>query len=265
MVDAASEATPTEPAVESQPARPERQARTKLTLQGAFDLVRTLRAQNREAEIPPEALGLVRAYDADVISRSRAEDQQERAFRDRYVELLATRASDPARFGQGVTASDLQFMEAYGRQHPEVTLDNPEVAPRPVVDPVQMRQAVDSEYRSAFADFAAGLAEDFEIPVERFGEIQAKGQGPFGVMNDLVQTAIQRGIEAGIAKELPRRLAEEAKAIRLEEQARYAGRTIITPRMIPNGTPALAPSRDASAPLSMREAAIEAQRILETA
>lgn len=259
---------PSPAAPESPPAKPERQAKQRYTVQGALQLVREYRATGRDAEIPPEAMGMVRAFESDAIARHETERQQEISWRDAYVEQLALEATDPASALARIKADAklAPFMDAYAKAHPEVTLDNPDVMPRQQEDPAQVRQSIDGEYRSAMSEFVEALAEEHEIPIERMQDISKKGLGPFGAMNDLIAVAIERGVEAGIAKELPRRIAEEAKAIRLEAQAQYAGRTIITPRFVPGGVPALnAPGRDPSASLSMREAGQQALREMQEA
>lgn len=187
-----------------------------------------------------------------------SEQREAKLWHDRYVDNLTEQAVDPDAFNRRLIAEDglATFMREYARMHPEVTLENPDPGPRqPTPDEVrdEVRQAYNEGLQAILTDVAARSGLDITA-------IPGVAEGKLGTAID---SLISKGVEAGVARELPKALAKEREAIRLELQAQYANKTIVTPREI-GGSP-VAAVKAGSGPITFREAAELARQELDAA
>lgn len=214
------------------------------TTQGTLDRLNTLVSQGRIAELTPAERGLFNRIQQRAIDSHTAEQQQENEFKDLFLSLEAEAIDDPAAFASRLLADPRlsAFHNAYKTAHPEVSVDTPDAKPAP--DPRRIRSEIDSEYRTTIAEAVATIAEKAGLKAAELTVLREGASGPLSHL-DAVFTA---AVKAGIEKERPALRAEERKAAALEAQAKYAGRTIVTPRTA-GGLPKAAPG-DGEAPRS---------------
>lgn len=248
----AEDAPATEQQVQQEPA-PER----PVTTQAVLDRIRTLVDEGRIAEMTPTERGI---YNRIRQSFER-EQQQEREFRDLFLELEAERQTDPEGFverllGQENGAELLQFYQAYKKAHPDVTLDNPEGRPKQP-SPEQIRAEIRENYNTALNEIMAAVAEQHGAD---YSAVVAKSGNKLGTAITLL---IDAAVEARMAKELPRRLEKEREAIRMEVQAEFAPRNVLTPKVLGNGN--AAPVGNSDGPITWGQALAEAKAELERA
>lgn len=245
-----SEATPQQPA--------EPVSERKVTSQGELDRIQTLIAQGREAELDPAARGVLRKLEERVL----AGQEKEAGFRKLYLDFEAERLDDVDAFTDKVLADPgiAQFMQDYKRKHPDISLENPNAQPKQP-NPQEVRAQVDAEYADAVTQVAAELSTKAGLDAGQIAKIQAESGGKVG---ELLIRSFDAAVAAGVEKMRPEIARKEREAAELEAQAKYANKTIITPRSI-GGVPVQGEKRDPSKPFDMGDAIREARAELEAA
>jgi len=241
-----SEATPQTPA--------EPEPRRSPTAQGELDRIQTLIAQGREHELDPAARGVLRKLEEGVLAKQQKED----GFRKLYLDYETERFEDAEAFSDKMLADPgiAQFMQAYRRQHPGISLDNTTAQPRQP-DPAEVRAQVDSEYVTAVTQVAEKLTRDHGVDEGTIARLQAESGGKVG---DLLVRSFEAAVQAQVTKLTPEIARKEREAAELEAQAKYANKTIIVPRQI-NGLPVdPKAAKDSSEPFSMRDAFNQAKQ-----
>jgi hypothetical protein len=254
----ASPETPPAPDSEAAPQTPADPEPRKVTSQGELDRIQTLIDQGREAELEPAARGVLRKLEARVL----AGQQREEGFRKLYLDYEGERVEDPDAFADKVLDDPgvAQFMKAYKSAHPDISLENPTAGPK-APDPAEVRARVIADYDDAVTRVAAELTTRAGLDEVAFAKIQTETGGNVG---ELLVRSWEAAIEAKVEQMKPEITRKEREAAELEAQARYANKTIITPRAI-GGVPVTGEKSDPSKPFSMGDALRESRAELEAA
>lgn len=239
-----SEATPQE-STESVPDR-------KATPQGVLDRILSLIQEGREAELDPSSRGVLRKLE----ERSEARRQEDANYRKLYLGYESEKFEDPDSFVEKMIAEPAigQFMSAYKRQHPEISLENPTAQHREP-SAAEVRAQVDVEYADAVTQTVSAIARTAGIDDGTVARLQAESGGRLG---EFMARSFDEAVKVQAEKMRPEIARKEREAAELEAQARYANKTIITPRAV-GGLPVTGGHRDLSEPFSMRDAMREAR------
>lgn len=240
---------------------------------GALQRILQLRKEGKVGELPPEAQGALRRLEDEIRQRAIAEHEarqkEEAEFRDLYLTNLALREHDPAAYAKVVSDQPelALFMKAYEREHPEVTLDDPDARPRKTES--QLAQEIAQAYGTGFEAMVDAIAEDGGLDAETIGKLKAEfkfGKHPdsmqLGTFGAKLITAVAEAMAKDLAaKEVERVRAEERKAYDLQLQ-RLRGLGAQPPRQLPGGVSNPQSNGSKSGPVTMREALEEAKLII---
>lgn len=255
-------ASPKPPATVDSEVTPQQPAETvserKVTSQGELDRIQTLIAQGREAELDPAARGVLRKLEERVL----AGQEKEAGFRKLYLDFEAERLDDVDAFTDKVLDDPAiaQFMRSYKAAHPGISLETPDAQPKQP-NPQEVRAQVDAEYSDAVQQVASELCQKAGLDEVKIARLQAESGGKVG---ELLIRSFEAAVEARAEQMRPEIVRKEREAAELEAQAKYANKTIITPRAI-GGVPVQGGKRDPSEPFNMGDAMREARAELEAA
>lgn len=197
------------------------------TTKGTLDRINSLVEQGRENELTPHERGVLRR----LRERVEQQHQQETRFRDLYLQFERMKTEDPegwTKFLDDHQQPDkvLAFMRAYKRDHPEVSLDNPDARPQPSAE--QIRAQVEEEQTEALDGLVDQLAKAAGVE-EELPTLRKEADGRHGALiSAITKTAIEKGVEK--MRESVRR--EEREAAEREMQAKFAPR-METHRVLP--------------------------------
>lgn len=226
-----------------------------VTTQGVLRRIQSLVDQGRINELTAEERGVYARIQSKGVEAHQAEQQRETEFRDMYVDLLRMEEEEPERYIAKMKAEPgyLTFQKAYERAHPEVTLDNPDIAP-PKVDPAKVRSEAIAEYEATVVSALTEVAQANGVTAAKFDEIKKSAKGQASLMNAIVAEAINARIETGIAERLP--AIQKAEREAAEKAAQVSA---IKPARVPVAVNGTAPSpgsngNEKDGPISMRDA-----------
>lgn len=242
-----------QPEGETEPPKTEPQ-----TGQGALDRIQTLVREGRLAELDARERGLL-----DVVRGQLAEEQkQEQKFRDFYLELLAKEDEDPVGFIQEMKKQPrlVEFMNAYKAAHPDISLDNPD-APHRGPSPEAIREQVWAESVDAISKTIDQMATAAGVDAGSLATLRQQAGDKYG---QYMLSAFDTAVKAGVEKMREAVRAEEREAAELEAQAKWAPKTIVTPRQVTGGAPDPGKPGE-TGDVSMRAAFAEAKRELANA
>lgn len=196
------------------------------TTQGQLDRINSLVEQGRESELTPTERGVLRR----LRERVEQQHQQETRFRDMYLQFERMKEDPEAwtKFLDDHQQPDkvLAFMRAYKRDHPDVSLDNPDARPQPSAE--QIRAQVEEEQTEALEGLVDQLAKAAGVEDE-LPSLRKEADGRHGaLLSSITKTAIEKGVEK--MRESVRR--EEREAAEREAQAKFAPR-METHRVLP--------------------------------
>lgn len=252
--------------------RRERLFSEKAALQRAVDLV----AQGREAELSPEARGILRKYEKQIIERHKADQADEEEFKDLWLTLEAARVEDPAEWARLTVEhpkaqENYRFYHAYKAAHPDISLDTPNPSARQRSESDIVAE-VATAYGQGFEQTLDAIAEEAEIDPARYAALKAEfsfGKHPDSgnlatFMAKMVSATAEAMVKPLLEKEAAKIKAAERKAYDLQLQT-YKQQAQQTPRSLPAGVmdPRKAKTQtDPSRPFSLRDALAEAKEIL---
>lgn len=225
---------PTEPSSDSQDdANPPEPPATP----PARDPLEEFRARLKEGKGPQTQAEREIAETFAARARAEAEKaQRDIEFRDAYLQLLAQAEEDPAAWAEMIKADlkegqkIVKFMNDFHEAYPDVSLEHPDA---PVINRQEVhRQAAEQ----AFEVFDRGMVEavkPFGLTEDDLAEVFEKSdRGLVDYTVKAIEEAVNREVAKRVSAELPKLLAEERKAIRLEEQAKMVRRSVVAPRSI---------------------------------
>ena len=226
------------------------------TVEAELDRIYSYIKQGRVNELPPALRGRAQAIQRDVIAAHQKDQAEESEFRQLYLSLEAQRVEDPEEFtrlmfdGSQTGRERREFYELYKAAHPEVTLETPDGGG--AIAPEIVREQVSRELFGDLNTAILDIATEAGIPQARVNELRSQAQGPWSFLS----AAFTEATKAAAEKERAKIRDEERSAAGKEAQARYSGKTIVTPRVL--GQPGKPAKRDASRPRTWEEAAAEA-------
>lgn len=230
----------------------------KASVEAELDRIYTHIRQGRVHELPPNLRGRAQALQRDIIASHRQEQAEEEQFRDLFLNMEAKRIEDPDEFARLMfddpnAGQNREFYELYRSAHPEVSLDNPDFE-LGMLSPEQVRASTTQELFTDLDAAILAMAQDAGIGEARVAELRSQSQGPWSYLSN----AFTEAVKAAGEKERARIRDEERQAAGLEAQARYSGRSVVTPRVL--GQAGRAPARDTSKPMTWEEALREAEQ-----
>lgn len=244
----------------------------KAALQRALDF----QAQGREAELSPEARGILRKYEKQIIERHETRRSEDEEFKDLWLQLEAARVEDPAEWARLTVEhpkarEHFEFYHSYRLAHPEVSLDtpNPSAKQRSEQD---ILAEVATAYGQGFEQTLDAIADEADIDPAKYQALKAEfsfGKHPDSAnlatfMAKMVSTVAEAMVKPLLEKEVAKVKAAEKKAYDLQLQT-YKTQAQQTPRSMPAGVmdPRKARTQaDPSRPFSLRDALAEAKEAL---
>jgi len=247
------------PAPEAQTTEPTEQApaSSQESIQGQLARIQTLLEQGRLNELSATERGVLRRIEQGV----EANAAKEREFRATYLRFERMRTEDPAAFAaEVITDPDIpRFMKAFNTAHPEVTLDTPDGVPTP--DVRRIRTEIDAEYQVAIEETVEQIAQRSGLDAPTIARIQSEAGGKLG---PLMEATVNEAARVRAEKMRAEIAKEEREAAEKAAQARYAGKTIITPRQL-EGTPSTAGADSSPDDYTWEQAFADAERSLAAA
>lgn len=193
----------------------------------------------RHSDVPADLRAHFQQVDADAANRAQVQAEQDREFRELYLGYLAMKEEDPAQFAELLMSQETtptgtpkgqairEFMAAYARAHPDVSLDNPDA-------PTNRRGDIAADARrQVFEAVDAGVAEFAKEAGLTDAELDQAFTDSKGNFSAFLKQATAAAIKKGVAAEVERLRPE------LEKENRQAA-TLEAQQKIVNGAPAAA-------------------------
>lgn len=253
------------------------------TEQAAIQRALDLRRQGRESELSPEARGLLRKFEEEIMpaaeQRVRTRDKEETEFKNLFLHLDSLRLTDREAFDAEVDSINpdtgrrdkLAFYYAYKDAHPEISADNPNAEP-PRKSEAQIYSDVAATYGKGFEGLIDAIGRDGGVDSETMQRLKAEYR--FGAHPDsenlatfgakLITALVEAGSKSHIEREVAKVREAERKAYQLELQ-RVKGQQITTPRNLPGGVRDPRKPVESHGPITMAEAVRQAKESLANA
>lgn len=220
------------------------------------ELDRLITAVQRGAieNLPAPLRGRLAALERELGQRLQQQQQAEAQARQQYLKLEALRIEDPDEFVRLMfedenAQQNRSFYEAAKSAFGEIDPDTGDVMQQ--ADPQKVRSETLVE---VFSDMLSAVSEATGLQGAELDSVKSQSAGPW----DFLQRAIKFAVEREVQKERQKIAAEEAKAAKAEAQAQFIANGVVVPKDLPSYTAAAAES----GPLTLRQAAELAERML---
>lgn len=218
---------------QTEPSAADRRTPETRTTQGVLQRIHDLVEQGRESELNQVEQGILRRIRSNAVTRYETEQTQEREFKGMYLDLLTKQSEDPEAFARYLVDDPngprtARFMQSYKAAHPEVSLDDPDATP--AIRP-------DSIRREERARFEQALNDTLDIVGAEAGVDVAKLREGSDGLGSLLRSVIADGAKALAEKDREAIRKAERKAAEQEATAKWAPKTIVTPKMVNGQVP----------------------------